>query len=89
MLCEHISHGPCIYWIKLTNQPRALSPMTLELRQEHRRRAHWYGAESAILEKEANKLMAQAKLAKDRYFSELAKAGELAGAVYLQGSANA
>lgn len=51
----------------------------LEQRQEHRRRAHWFGAEAVILEKEAEKLLSQARIAKGRYFSELAKADQLGG----------
>ncbi len=53
--------------------------MTFELRQEHRRRAHWYGAEAVILEKEAERLLDQAKAAKRRYFAELARVDQLGG----------
>ena len=55
------------------------SSLNLELRQEHRRRAHWYGAEAVILEKEAEKLLDQARDAKRRYFAELAKVDQLGG----------
>ena len=51
----------------------------LQQRQEHCRRAHWFGAEAVILEKEAEKLLSQARIAKGRYFSELAKADQLGG----------
>lgn len=54
-------------------------PTTLQLRQEATHRAHWFGAEAVILEKEAAKLLEQAKVAKHRYFGELAKADQLAG----------
>lgn len=53
--------------------------LALELCHEHRRRAHWFGAEAVILEKEASKLLEQAKIAKRRYFSELAKADQAIG----------
>lgn len=51
------------------------------LQQQHEacNRAHWFGAEAVILEKEAEKLLSQARIAKRRYFSELARVDRLAG----------
>lgn len=51
----------------------------LQMRKEAAHRAHWFGAEAVILEKEAAKLLAQAEVAKRRYFSELAKVDHLGG----------
>lgn len=53
--------------------------LTLALRQSACRRAHYYGAEAVILEKEAAALLQRANIARRRYFRELSTANLLGG----------
>lgn len=53
--------------------------LTLALRRGCTARAHLYGAEALILEKQAAELLAAAAAAKRRYFRELAASSTLGG----------
>lgn len=53
--------------------------LNLSIRQNACRRAHLFGAEAVILEKEAAKMLQRAAEAKRRYFRELSYIDKLAG----------